>query len=45
MMFYNNALICYGITSNELSEAFEKKHLKNMNRDFILEHENYLNSK
>jgi NTP pyrophosphatase (non-canonical NTP hydrolase) len=45
MMFYNDALICYGITPNELSEAFVKKHLKNMGRDFIHEHKSYLNSK
>lgn len=42
MMFYNDALICYGITSEELSDAFVKKHLKNMDRDFIGEHKRYL---
>lgn len=45
MMFYNDALICYGITSEELSDAFTKKHLKNMNRDFIREHKEYLDDK
>lgn len=42
LMFYNDALICYRITSSELSEAFIKKHLKNMSRDFINEHKDYL---
>lgn len=45
MMFYNDALICYGITTHELSEAFVKKHLKNMGRDFINEHKEYLDKK
>lgn len=45
MMFYNDALICYGITPEELSDTFIKKHHKNMNRDFINEHRNYLNDK
>lgn len=45
MMFYNDALICYGITPEELSNAFIKKHLKNMGRDFINEHKQYLQNK
>ncbi|ERI91843.1 hypothetical protein HMPREF1982_02886 [Clostridiales bacterium oral taxon 876 str. F0540] len=45
MMFYSDALACYGITSNELSEAFIKKHSKNMGRDFLTEHKEYLNDK
>ncbi len=42
MMFYNDALMCFGITPEEFSEAFIKKHCKNMNRDFDLEHKKYL---
>ncbi len=42
LMFYNDALICYEITPEELSYAFIKKHSKNMGRDFIGEHNNYL---
>lgn len=42
MMFYSDALICYGVTPDELSDAFVKKHSKNMSRDFIKEHRNYL---
>lgn len=45
MMFYNDALICYGITPDELSKAFIKKHLKNMGRDFMREHKDYLHNK
>ncbi|KYH32437.1 hypothetical protein CLTEP_22330 [Clostridium tepidiprofundi DSM 19306] len=45
MMYYSDALICYGITSDELSEAFVKKHVKNMGRDFTSEYKNYLHSK
>lgn len=45
IMFYNDALICYGITSDELSKAFLKKHFKNMGRDFIGEHKEYLHNK
>lgn len=42
MMFYSDALICYGVTPDELSDAFVRKHSKNMSRDFINEHRNYL---
>lgn len=45
MMFYNDALICYGITPEELSDAFIKKHFKNMGRDFINEHKQYLRNR
>ena len=45
MMFYSDALMCYKITPDELSEAFIKKHHKNMNRDFVKEHKNYLKNK
>ncbi len=42
MMYFHDALICYDITPEEISEAFVKKHQKNMERDFIKEHNNYL---
>lgn len=45
MMYYSDALMCYGITPEELSKAFVKKHSKNMARDFIHEHEEYLHNK
>lgn len=34
IMYYSAVLISYGISSEELSEIFIKKHLKNMGRDF-----------
>lgn len=45
MMFYSNALICYGISAAELSQAFIKKHLKNMGRDFAGEYQQFLADK
>lgn len=45
MMFYNDALACYEVTSEELSEAFIKKHLRNMERDYIAEYKDYLHTK
>jgi NTP pyrophosphatase (non-canonical NTP hydrolase) len=41
MMYYQDMLISYDISPEEWSEAFIKKHNKNMNRDFLNEHENY----
>jgi NTP pyrophosphatase (non-canonical NTP hydrolase) len=32
LMFYNDILLCYGITADELKAAYEEKHKKNMNR-------------
>ena len=34
LMYFSNSCICFGITPEELSEAFINKHNKNMNRDF-----------
>jgi len=34
MMFMVDALICYGISASDFSEAFIKKHAKNMKRDW-----------
>ena len=42
MMYYHDAMICYGITPEELSNAYVKKHEKNMGRDFVREHRTYL---
>jgi hypothetical protein len=38
LMFMNDALMCYGITAEDLSEAFLKKHSKNMGRDWEKEY-------
>ena len=32
LMFYNDVLLCYGITADELREAYIKKFKKNMKR-------------
>ena len=32
LMFYNDVLLCYGITPDELKEAYTSKFHKNMNR-------------
>ena len=34
LMFMNDALMCYGITAKEFSDAFLRKHAKNMERDW-----------
>ena len=42
MMYYSKILICYGISAEEFSELFLKKHAKNMQRDFVGEYKDYL---
>ncbi len=32
LMYYNDMLLCYGITAEELREVYEKKFARNMNR-------------
>ena len=32
LMFYNDVLLCYGVTAEELKEAYEKKFKSNMTR-------------
>lgn len=32
LMYYNDVMLCYGITSDELKDAYEKKFEKNMRR-------------
>ena len=44
LMYFTDLMTCYGVTTNELSEAFVAKHNKNMQRDFVTEHDNYLDS-
>lgn len=43
LMYFIDLMTCYGISAEELSEAFVAKHEKNMHRDFVNEHKNYLN--
>ncbi|MCL2420592.1 MAG: DUF550 domain-containing protein [Defluviitaleaceae bacterium] len=42
LMYFNDVLLRYEITPEEISEAYIAKHAKNMGRDFIEEHRNYL---
>jgi NTP pyrophosphatase (non-canonical NTP hydrolase) len=32
LMFYNDVLLCYGISAEELKQSYAKKHERNMNR-------------
>ncbi len=38
MMYYVATLLCFGITPEEITEAFEKIHKKNMARDYAGEY-------
>ena len=42
LMYFVDLMTCYGVTAGELSEAFTAKHEKNMRRDFVAEHKEYL---
>ena len=43
LMYFIDLMTCFDVSAEELSEAFVRKHEKNMQRDFVTEHENYLN--
>jgi len=45
MMYFINLMACYGVSVEEFSGAFIKKHEKNMQRDFEKEHEEYLSGR
>jgi len=42
LMYFVDLMTCFGISAEELSEAFSAKHEKNMLRDFVTEHSEYL---
>jgi len=42
LMYYVDLMNCYGVSAGELSKAFTAKHEKNMQRDFVTEHKDYL---
>jgi len=44
LMYFIDLMTCFDVTAEELSEAFIRKHEKNMARDFVAEHENYLSN-
>lgn len=45
LMYYNDTLLRYGITSDEISAAYINKHNKNMKRDYQGEYKKLLESK
>lgn len=45
LMYYNDTLLRYGITPDEISSAYIKKHNKNMERNFQEEYKKLLESK
>lgn len=38
LMYYNDTLLRYGITADELSRAYSAKHVKDMGRDYEAEY-------
>ena len=44
MMYLNDALLCYGITPEEISQAYLKKHEWNMVRDYVRENKELFSS-
>lgn len=45
LMYYNDTLLRYGITPDEISSAYIKKHNKNMKRNYQEEYKKLLESK
>lgn len=39
LMYYNDVLLRFHVTSEEISEAYLKKHARNMGRDYAKEYE------
>lgn len=44
LMYYTDTLLRYGITAEELSDAYIKKHHKNMGRNFKEEYQSLLSN-
>ena len=42
LMYFIDLMSCYDVSADELSKAFIAKHEKNMKRDFVTEHSEYL---
>ncbi len=45
LMYFNDALICYDISPEEISEAYRKKHAYNMKRDYVRQNERLYTNK
>ena len=41
LMYFNDILLRYNITAEDIAVAYAKKHAKNMNRDFETEENNF----
>lgn len=44
-MYFNDIILRYGFTPEQISDAYITKYNKNMKRDFVNEHNNYLKEK
>ena len=44
LMYFIDLMSCYNISAEEFTEAYISKHEKNMHRDFVTEHKEYLNT-
>lgn len=42
LMYYNDVLRCYKVSSKDISKAYKNKHQRNLQRQFVKEHEIYL---
>ena len=42
LMYFVDLMSCYGVSAAEFSEIYCGKHEKNMRRDFVTEHKQYL---
>lgn len=45
LMYYNDILLRYGFSPEDISEAYIKKHDKNMGRDYNAQYNKFLNNK
>ena len=44
LMYFVDLMGCFNVTAEEFSDAYIAKHEKNMRRDFVTEHKEYLNT-
>ncbi len=43
LMYYTDVLLCYHVTPEEFAQAYEKKHLRNMGRNYAKEYKELYN--
>ena len=44
LMYFNDILLRYKISPEDIATAYVRKHHKNMNRDYIIERDNFANN-